>query len=180
MTRRPPGTWSACAKALSAAAGLQLLLALGLVTPALLSNLNAQEILLQTQPVDPRDPLRGHYLTLNYSVNTVKTDLNLSSGQTVYLPLQEAGGGTWQAGGPLGTVPPDSGLFLRGKVLYSSGRSAQVNYGIERFYLEETAALEQERLNWDGNAQPLKAYIAVAPDGRARVVGLRRGAWEVR
>ncbi|MFC6617019.1 GDYXXLXY domain-containing protein [Deinococcus radiophilus] len=177
MTAPPPAPdpgRSSRARPLLAAVGLQLLLAAGLVTPALLANLDAQEVLLQTQPVDPRDPLRGHYLTLGYAFNTLKTAQTFETGQPVYLPLHPGTDGVW-TGDTLQASPPTEGIFLRGRVAYHLQGQTAVNYGIERFYLEETAALDQERLGWDGQAKPLRARVRVGRGGQARVVGLERG-----
>ncbi len=55
-------------------------------------------MLLETRPVDPRDLLRGDYLTLNYKISDVPLDLftppqtnGLPPGQTIYVALEPRG-----------------------------------------------------------------------------------------
>jgi len=57
-----------------------------------------QVVLLETQPVDPRDLLRGDYVILNYKISDVPGSLfspplatELPAGQTVYVALAKQG-----------------------------------------------------------------------------------------
>src|SRR5512142_3370735 len=83
-----------------------LILVLALQTAWILGTTFVQEralhsgalVLLETHPVDPRDLLRGDYVTLNYKISTVPLDLfspapanALSPGQTVYVGLEPRG-----------------------------------------------------------------------------------------
>ncbi|HIE31672.1 MAG TPA: hypothetical protein EYP67_04720 [Methanosarcinales archaeon] len=52
-----------------------------------------QEIVLKTDPIDPRDLFRGDYVTLSYEIsridlNNIPHDANFSSGETIYASLQ--------------------------------------------------------------------------------------------
>src|ERR1019366_3838972 len=55
-------------------------------------------VLLETRPVDPRDLLRGDYVTLNYKISDVRFTLSppvltngLAAGETVYVALERRG-----------------------------------------------------------------------------------------
>lgn len=158
---------------LALALGVQALLALGLTVPQALAFRGAPIVRLSTAPADPRDLLRGHYLTLNYAFSTAEAREEVKEGQIVYLPLTEQEGGLWE-GGTLQTERPADGVYLRGRVEYSYGSSARVNYGIERFYLEESAAQAEDERRWRPGQAPLVARVQVGRGGEARVVGVER------
>ncbi len=48
------------------------------------------EVTLQIMPVDPRDPLRGDFLTFDYAITTLETYVfayePVKTGDTVYVP----------------------------------------------------------------------------------------------
>lgn len=108
-------------------------------------------ILLETAPVDPRDLLRGDYLTLGYPINTIPS-------QSFRPPIPEApptGTVVWvtlNTDGPFATVAsaslqrphvesPDltvvSGRVVSAFIPASEIGSIRVNYGIERFFVRE-------------------------------------------
>lgn len=151
----------------------QLLLAAGLTMPALLGRLQATPIVLETAPVDPRDLLRGHYLTLRYAVSQVKTGgESWRRGQTVYVPLNQVGD-VWQAKG-VQAQPPQEGLFLRGKVEWQNGPNVILNYGIERYYLSQDTAKGQN------NMAKLRARVLVSKGGKAYLQSVEQGGVTLR
>lgn len=158
-------------RGLALAVGVQALLALGLTLPHMVAMQGAKVVRLQTVPADPRDTLRGHYLTLGYAFSNV-TPPNTDRGQTVYLPLQEGKNGLWE-GGAAQLTRPEGGLYLRGKVVWNYSGRGRVSYGIERFYLEEDAALAEDARRGTG-ARPLVARVQVGHGGEAQVVSVER------
>lgn len=159
-------------KGLALALGVQAVLALGMTVPYALSFQGAPEVRLQTQPVDPRDPLRGHYLTLGYAFSNVTVPAGVKQGQTVYLPLVRGPNDLWR-GSTVQTTPPTQGLYLRGRISFVYDNRASVYYGIERFYLEEGLArdVDERRLQLQ-NPTALIAHVQVGRGGQARVVGV--------
>jgi len=130
-------------------------------------------ILLETVRVDPRDPLRGDYLILNYKISDVPTNLfsppvnkDLPDDTKIYVALAPVTNQFYEvARASTNQFTPAAGeVLLKGK--YAGGRwnsptnSVHVEYGIERFYVAE------------GTGNPtgkLTAQVVVPASGRGRV-----------
>jgi uncharacterized membrane-anchored protein len=116
------------------------------------ARLPAPRYLLQTRPVDPRDLLRGNYLTLGYEISIPPTDpkyLNFSEGSTVFVRLKPQG--DFYVVDTVAEAPADDGApWLR-----AQWRNQRLDYGIDRYYIPETQS---------------------APNGRIAVeIGIRKG-----
>ncbi len=144
-------------------------------------------MLLRVEPVDPRDMLRGDYVTLGYdfsslsdkeqklvaeelaetgaSTPSLRKYSRLPSDTDIYLPLKVGADGVAVPAGRPSVYPPLEGPFLAGKTRYSSLR-----FGIEAFYVTEGEGKKWEKRLSDGE---LLAEIALLPDGRAGLVELR-------
>ncbi len=107
-------------------------------------------ILLETRPVDPRDLLRGDYVTLGYKIGDVPTNLfappitgTLSSGQTVYVALAKRGEFYEVVRASLEPLTAEQGeVVMKGRNDLRRWWSAQTNsvhleYGLERYYVRE-------------------------------------------
>ncbi len=138
---------------------------------------NGQKICLRTQPVDPRDPFRGDYVRLDYDVNWVtedRMDATLSgansrtAGQRVYAILAEDESGRFSVE-RLTRQKPESGLYLRGRTVYSTGRSGvQVQYGIEAYFVAEGKGKAIEDGRRRGNVRiPMDMEVAIGRGGMA-------------
>lgn len=121
-------------------------------------------VLLRVVPVDPRDLLRGDYVTLSYDVNRVSTAFR--PGQTVRVEVvPEADGLHYHKGaGETTSTNPGPGVWLRGTVV----RPGSAQFGLEKFFVPEGQGLDYERA---ARSRRLWAEVSVAPDGQA---GLRR------
>lgn len=137
---------------------LQIMIILAIVIFKVLILQNGTDVLLHIAPVDPRDPLRGDYLTFNYdNVSTVddyygSSNKLIRDGDTVYVPLDKSG--TYWRANTLSKDPPTAmdKLFLKG-IVVSGGmqnnivpsdysyqyRSYRIKYGIEDYYIPEGA-----------------------------------------
>lgn len=139
--------------------------------------LHGKEVRLQVIPVDPRDLLRGDYVTLAYPISQLRTDEvegddEFHFGEPIYVRLREASDG-WQATA-ISDAPPTDGVFLKGIVEDSySGESCKVaapcqevrvSYNLERFFVPEGEGRELETLR---NDQRISVDVAVADNGRA-------------
>jgi len=113
----------------------------------------ADRVLLQVEPVDPLDPLRGEYVELRYTISSLE-----APGGTVYVPLYETGDGIW-AGYLPRAAKPSSGTFIRG----DSNGSGHILYGIEHAYVQEGTGRQYEIA-----AQEHRLYAEVALDGDGR------------
>ncbi len=83
-----------------------------------------KEIKVQTRPVDPRSLFRGNYAHLDYPLERISLskgdelyEQNLRKGEVIYLSLKQSDKGIFKAD-RLSLKPPESGIFLRGRVLH--------------------------------------------------------------
>ena len=99
-----------------------------------------KEVLLKTQPVDPRDLFRGDYVILNYDISTlnlgsVDTDTtNFNPDEKVFVKLDIKNKyGT--ATGIYKKAP--KGLYIKGSVMKVENSMITVGYGIESYFVPE-------------------------------------------
>jgi uncharacterized membrane-anchored protein len=130
-----------------------------------------QVVLLETQPVDPRDPLRGDFVRLNYKISDVPVKLfspplktDLPFGTKIYVALAPAGTNQFYEVTRASTeslVPAANEIVLRGKSEWNwrnSTVSIHVEYGIEQYFVAEGTGNPQGKLT---------AQVVVAKSGRA-------------
>jgi uncharacterized membrane-anchored protein len=152
------------------------LLAWMIVDRALLLS-HGREVRLQVVPVDPRDLLRGDYVTLAYPISRLRTDEvggddDLYFQDAIYVALGEGPEG-WEATAIV-HEPPSDGVFLKGTVedaydrddckVSTPCREVRVNYNLEQFFVPEGAGRDLEALR---NDQRVSVDVAVADNGRA-------------
>ena len=106
-------------------------------------------VLLETMPVDPRDWLRGDYVTLNYAISRLPARLfagllpaEKSQGKAVYVLLEKQGQFHHAVSASLDALAPANGqIMVRGTIEWAdSNRTSgdvRVRYGIERYYVPE-------------------------------------------
>lgn len=162
----------------------QILVLLGMMAPRSTTLLTGETILLRVVPVDPRDLLRGDYVTLSYEISRVPPggvvglsgpggvrpdigDLDQGRGQSVYVTLIPEPDGRRYRGGPVAIDPPAPGVkYIRGTLLNRS----QIQFGIESYFVLEGKGKEYEEAI---RSRRLSAEVALSPDGRAALRGLR-------
>jgi len=114
------------------------------------------EVLLRIEPVDPRSPLRGDYMTFQYDISHINSsffdDPMVKNGDVVYVALRQTGK-HWIVQRVYKNRPPDGEIFMKGKVLYGtvqpqddvfsfdefSDSRVQIVYGIEEYFIPEGA-----------------------------------------
>ena len=135
-----------------------LILVLALQTAWLLGMVATQEyalahgkaILLETQPVDPRDLLSGDYLMLRYKISDVPTNLfsppvkkDLPYGTKIFVALAPGTNEFYvvtRASTNALAPSSDAEVVMSGKSTYAwwnTTNSVHVEYGIERYYVAE-------------------------------------------
>ncbi len=134
---------------------------------------NAQEVILKTVPVDPRDLFRGDYVRLRYEISRLDLD-SLSPGNTdfkqnglIFVSLKEEGD-VWRAENA-SSQKPQKGIFLKGRIRWISNRQADVEYGIESYFVPEGKGLELEEKAAKGE---LKVVVSVSSSGKAILKGV--------
>lgn len=151
---------------------LQTAWLLGMVATQELALAHGKAILLETRPVDPRDPLSGDYLMLNYKISDVPMNLfsppvkkDLPYGTKIFVALAP---GTNQfyvitRASTNEFTPAANEVLLRGETAnrwWNATNSFHVTYGIERYYVAE------------GTGNPhgkLTAQAVVPASGHARL-----------
>ncbi|WP_246028459.1 GDYXXLXY domain-containing protein [Shewanella atlantica] len=128
-----------------------------------------EEIILKTEPVDPRSLFRGNFVRLNYEINRIPTEphTEFKIASVVYVSLVESKG-IWQFD-TLNAAKPHQGTYIRGRVRRSDSDTVQVEYGIEAFFMPREKALKVQN-EMGGQAQ---VRVFVAPNGKARAVGFQ-------
>jgi uncharacterized membrane-anchored protein len=113
-----------------------------------------ESVLLEVVPIDPKDFLRGDYVTLDYKISLLDPDMVRSAigednsvyyeyrGKEIFVTLgrDERGVGYVKS---VSAVRPAEGLYLTGKFVW--GVSSQVDYGIGVYYVPEGTGYEIER-----------------------------------
>lgn len=147
------------------------------------------EIVLKTEPIDPRDFLRGRYVRLAFAISSVEMPNFKETfpaetvwdhvGTPIYVSLREDTDGR-HVFDDFAFEKPQDGPFITGKLTspaVSNGEggydSVRVEYGIERFYASETLAPDLEKRMRDG--QITDVVVAVDADGKAQIRALRQG-----
>ena len=159
---------------------------------------------LRTAPVDPRDMFRGDYVTLAYDISTIPADkigpalkaeldaLNEHEGRRrslnreieLYVQLEADPESDVARIGQADSVPPASGLFVKGRVRAYRGQGqgglTGVRYGIDAFFVEQGTGRELERGAPEGTPEnirvPLEMQVALGQDGTAVLTGHRWSA----
>jgi len=139
-----------------------------------------REVTLQTQPVDPRDLLRGDYVVLRYDISQLASGALAGKPAPerkpiVFVKLAPNANGLYEAvsvsSEPVAVTAPE--ILIRGRVNYSCGSGSPVfcdkltiNYGLESYFVPEG---EGRKLEQARNQQKLRVVAAVLPSGRAAI-----------
>jgi len=130
-------------------------------------------VLLETQPVDPRDPLRGDFVRLNYKISNVPLKLLPDSVKMdqpyvgpVFVAIAPTGtNGFWEiTRADIKNFPAvENELVLRGTAVRSWWNPAgtlRVDYGIEEYFVAEGTGNPRGKLT---------VQAAVSSSGRASI-----------
>ena len=107
-------------------------------------------VLLETQLVDPRDPLRGDFVRLNYQISNVPREKfspppagEVAAGTKIYVALAPAGtNGFWEVthASLKSFAPPGGDVLLCGRSEWSWQNSSgviHIQYGLEKYFVAE-------------------------------------------
>lgn len=142
---------------------LPVLVLLSLLFQPLITMQFGETIILQTQPIDPTDLFRGDYVDLFYDINQIDSsktkiegietdsDEKLLNGKTVYVQFKK--GERTHIVDYFTTLKPQKGPYLKGTILSTylkdynipnSPRIYNMNFGIDRYYIEENSGKSYE------------------------------------
>ncbi|AMA55198.1 GDYXXLXY domain-containing protein [Bradyrhizobium sp. CCGE-LA001] len=141
------------------------------------------EITLQTQPVDPRDLLRGDYVVLSYDISQVPAGALAGKPADarhpdVFVKLAPNANGLYEAisvhAEPVAVTAPQ--VLIRGRVGSYGGSCGEdrrrfcdklpIKYGLESYFVPEG---EGKKLEDARNQQKLRIVAAVLPSGRTAI-----------
>ncbi len=111
---------------------------------------NGTEYKFKTAPVDPVDPFRGKYITLNYEGNTVEiqNEKDWMIGERIYVSLIADNEGFAQITSVSKEKPKDNQDYIKAKVDFvtdDGSNKLTIFYPFDRYYMEETKALKAEQ-----------------------------------
>jgi uncharacterized membrane-anchored protein len=146
-------------------------------------------VILPVEPVDPRDMFRGEYVRLATPATRLSTRPNPDPSErllvvtplgegwakrtvppaVIYVQLERAeGSGEW-APVSVSLDPVQGRTNLRGRVVHydTSSEELNVDYGLDRFYMQEgTARPVEDAIR---SKKRVQLEVAVASSGRARI-----------
>lgn len=125
----------------------------------------------KTEPIDPTDPFRGKYITLNYDISTIPTkDTTWLRNEKVYVAFGRDTDGFAKVV-DVSREEPESGDYVFTKVAYYYTDDLHIDLPFDRYYMEESKAYDAEVAYRDYNRDTVNlkpAYALVAiKDGNA-------------
>lgn len=103
------------------------------------------EFKFKTTPIDPSDPFRGKYITLNYEENSypIQDGSQWSGSETCFLSVTTDEEGFAKIDS-VTKLEPQHSDFVKAKVYYVIGDELFIDYPFERYYMEESKAYPAE------------------------------------
>lgn len=127
----------------------------------------------KTEPIDPNDPFRGKYITLNFEETRVKVKSwkDWEDGETVYVTLYDSAGYT-KPKSIHKEKPGGDSDFIKVKIKYiirDKDNEVILEYPFDRYYMEESKAFEAEQVYRETQIDTAqKAYaLVMVKDGNA-------------
>jgi uncharacterized membrane-anchored protein len=146
------------------------------------------EVYLRTAPVDPRDPLRGDYVSLRYAISSIKPERARGAvaqhrndkDYPVYAVLKPYAG-IHVLDYLSDEKPSQQDTFIKGyisddwRLVGWTGVAIGVRYGIEQYFVEQGHGLEmEEKMGQRDDLQiPLDMRLAIGADGTAVIKDYR-------
>jgi uncharacterized membrane-anchored protein len=131
------------------------------------------EVKFSVQPVDPYDPFRGRYVRINARPVIDESSSwpeGLKRGERVFAIIEPDDQGFAQATEVVADRP-QAGLYLQGKALWPRSRS--LDFGLDRYYMNEKMAPATERLVGERLQTGAEVHITVRIlDGDSVITGL--------
>ena len=144
---------------------------------------DGREIMLKVEPVDPRDLLRGDYVSLYYEISRIPVSQITNMPPEEYLSADSRALCQGEEGRPTATgtwcrrpstrrwrrrpgpTRPTSRAMSGLAGISSPGTSIDPDYGIDRFYLPEGEGMDIQQ---DMRVRPFGIRVALASDGTRR------------
>jgi len=163
------------------AIALQVVIIFAIIIFKLSVLISGTEVMLRIAPVDPRDWLRGDYVTFQYDISNLgayySSDEQIRNGDVVYVVLRQSGK-YWVAQNVQKTKPTGDELFIKGKVEsggiesqadqfsypYFGNSSLHIVYGIEQYFIPEGKGK-----NFSFGNKEVAAMVVIDNNGNAAI-----------
>lgn len=100
----------------------------------------------KTRPIDPNDPFRGKYVWLNYEMESVKSaDSIWDYQQSIYVYIKTGTDGYAEATRASKTLLDTNQDYVKADAGYYQNEVLYFELPFDRFYMEESKALDAER-----------------------------------
>lgn len=131
----------------------------------------------KTRPIDPSDPFRGKYVTLNFEASVFISDsaTSFEERQVVFASIAKDSSGFARVI-ELSEIRPEITDYVEIKIQSSyinknNEREFFLKFPFERFYVEESKAAEAERAYWQASRDSAQqAYALVSIDRGSAVL----------
>jgi len=144
-----------------------------------------EQFKFKTAPYDPYDAFRGRYISLRLDEDKVPKDPGVSyeRGQKVYAHVAVDDQGFARLTGISKDIPKGT-PYIIARFWYSHGKEASLDLPIDRYYMEEKAAPEAEKVYRQYTDRRKKnrqdAYVLVrVKDGRVAIEGFYVGGQKI-
>lgn len=131
---------------------LQIAIPLSMIVKREIVLKNGVPFRFKTVPVDPYDAFRGRYVALRVeATKAIKPQgVNLRYGQKIYALIAADEQGFAKIS-QITTQKPQGAAYLPAKVTYFSGEEVNIDLPIDRYYMEEKAAPQAEKIYREHN-----------------------------
>ncbi len=125
---------------------------------------NGIEIKMKLTPVDPVDPFRGRFVSLNFDNTTinVKNKKDWTPSEICYAVLEKDDEGYYQLDNISKTEPSNEKVFVKSYITFSGNKDdnkISVRYPFSRYYMEESKAVNVEKILNELGQDSSKSYI---------------------
>jgi len=164
------GSWRERAVILAAVV-FQVVVLAAMITRNTVPFIGGQTVLLRVVPVDPRDLMRGDYVTLSYDISRMSPAMmgsmrsGDSSNRKVYVSLVPEPDGRHFKGSAVSFTRPATEPYIQGTV---SGWG-RITFGIESYYVQEGKGHDYENAVRE---RRLSAEVVLGSDGMPSLRGL--------
>lgn len=131
---------------------------------------NGKVFKFRTVPIDPNDPFRGKYISLNFddAISTYQSNKEWNGHEKVFVILNEDRDGFAKIKDISVDKPINTNNYVKADIYLAYGLKNQnqirINYPFNKFYMEETKAQPAEKIYMEsvGESHKKPAYALVA------------------
>jgi len=132
----------------------QILFAVNMILESEKTLSTGTEFWFRTTPIDPNDPFRGKYITLNYSEDsyTLTSEEKWKKGEEVFVSFIDDQKGFAKINNITKTEPENTEDYIKTTIYHvqvSDSTYITINYPFERYYMEESKANEAENIYFE-------------------------------